>query len=159
MGQKCIKDYTVVYSQTSIEALENLIDTFTGTFGLPITIQDLFYYGVFCKNVTYANHNWDEDEAKDDDLEIPHQLTSACSTPQSRLDYTNSIIKQIMMGEIEKPEWMIHIEMTEDANKYGLAPSTFLYIMAKEDKYDKLAQKLIEFLYSPNLLMTMIWSY
>ena len=51
---------------------------------------------------------------------------------------------------------MEFIEMDTEVNEYGFAPSTFLYIKPKDPQYEALAQRLVEFLYSPNLLITMV---
>lgn len=148
-------DYTVIYSQPSIEALETLFEQIFQTFNLPYSIDDICYYGVFCKDITYSNFNWN-DPTLPSDLEIPEQLNGKCADIYSRLEYVRYTIKRIMMGEIERPEWMSFVEMTECANDYGQAPSTFLYIQEKEEKFKKLCSSLINFLYSPNKLTTMI---
>ena len=154
--EKCIRDYTVIYSQPSIEALENLIKDFIGTFGLAVDIHDMFCYGVFCKNITYANYKWIASEMFLDESDVPEILYKHCATPEEKLAYVDDLIDKIMCGEVEKPEWMQFIEMDSEVNEYGLAPSTFLYIKAKEPQYEALAQRLVEFLYSPNLLITMV---
>ena len=57
----CFYDYTVVNSQPSLEALENLIQEFSWTFGLTETIDDMFFYGVFFKPQNYANFKFNEE--------------------------------------------------------------------------------------------------
>ena len=42
---KCIRDYTVINSQPSIEALENLITEIFWAYGLCNSAEDIFYYG------------------------------------------------------------------------------------------------------------------
>lgn len=149
-----MRDYTVVYSSASKEALENLINETILLFNSQLSIDDMFYYGVFCKNETYANFkHWDEAPV---DLIIPTQLTNACSSSKDRITYVKEVIHNILQGSIEKPEWMLYVEMEEFVSEYNLAPSTFLYIYPKEEKYRRFGEKLIEFLYSPNLLITMI---
>lgn len=147
-------DYTFIYSSPSIEALENLIKSFLATFNIPKTIDEMFEYGVFCKPETYANFEfWDEAPLN---LCVPDNLTSVCSKPSDRMNYVKMIIEQIIKGEIDKPEWMLYVEQTASCNKFNDAPSTFLTIIPKSDEYRDLANKLIEFLYSPNLLITMV---
>ena len=152
--EKCYKDYTVINSQPSIEALENLMADFFGTFGMTETIDDLFYYGVFCKPQNYANYQFDLTENYG--FEIPYALTADCAKESEKLDYVQSIINQILRKEIKKPEWMKWIEMNMNCNEFEQAPSTFLTIIAKEPQYEALAQRLTEFLYSPNLTITMV---
>lgn len=149
-----MRDYTVVYSSASKEALENLINETILLFNSPLTIDDMFYYGVFCKCETYAHYDLWEDAPVE--LEIPFVLTNPCAKAQDRMDYVQGTIQQIVKGEIGKPEWMIYVEMEDYKTEYCLAPSTFLYIYPKEEKFRSFGEKLIEFLYSPNLLITMI---
>lgn len=150
----CFVDYTTVYSQPSIEALENLMKDFFGTFGLAETIEDLFYYGVFFKPNNYANYVFDIRE--DYGFEIPKQLTEEDCMAKSRYEYVEMIIDKVLKKEIEKPEWMKYIELNMTCDEFDRAPSTFLYILPKQKQYEALAQRLTEFLYSPNLLITMI---
>ena len=150
---KCVRDYTVVNSQPSIEALEKLMSAFFATFGMAETIDDLFYYGVFCKPQNYANFEFDIKENYG--FDIPYNIMN-CQATEEKIDYVKKLINQIMRKEITKPEWMKYVEMNTICNKYGQAPSTFLQIIPKESKYKALAQMLIEFLYSPNLLITMV---
>jgi hypothetical protein len=150
----CYKDYTTVNSQPSIEALENLMSKFFDTFGMTYNIDDLFYYGVFCKPQTYTNYHFDTSD--DYDFDIPDVLTAICSNYDEKLNYVNHIIEQVMKKEIVKPEWMKYIELNMNCNEFEQAPSTFLQIIPKQPQYEKLAQGLIDFLYSPNLLITML---
>ena len=151
---KCVRDYTVVNSQPSIEALEKLISDFCSTFGIVETIDDLFYYGVFCKPQNYANFKFDITEVYD--FDIPYNIINCQAKEEEKIDYVKKLINQIMRKEITKPEWMKYVEMNASCNEYNQAPSTFLQIIPKENKYKALAQRLIEFLYSPNLLITMV---
>ena len=122
-------------------------------FNSSLRIDDIFYYGVFCKPETYANYqHWDE---APESLEVPFELTNTCSTPNDRTNYVNNVIKEVLRGEIDKPSWMIYVEMEEVCNEYEQAPSTFLYIEVKDETYKILAEKLINFLYSPNLIITL----
>ena len=151
---KCVRDYTVVNSQPSIEALEKLISDFCSTFGIVETIDDLFYYGVFCKPQNYANFKFDITEVYD--FDIPYNITNCQAKEEEKIDYVEKLINQIMRKEITKPEWMKYVEMNASCNEYDQAPSTFLQIIPKENQYEALAQRLIEFLYSPNLTITML---
>ena len=150
---KCVRDYTVINSQPSIEALEKLISDFFGTFGMVETIDDLFYYGVFCKPQNYANFEFDIKENYG--FDIPYNIMNYQAT-EEKIDYVKKLINQIMRKEITKPEWMKYVEMNASCNEYNQAPSTFLQIIPKEKQYEVLAQRLIEFLYSPNLTITMV---
>ena len=156
MDKDCAKTYTVIYSQPSVEAFENLMNCFIRTFGIVPTLDEMFYYNVFCRDITYANYNWSDDTTYLDIESVPESLRNGYAPPDERLDLIHTLIKQITKGEIQKPDWMIRIEMNEEVNEYAMQPSTFLYLIPKEEKYKKLGERLIQFLYSPNLLITMI---
>ena len=142
---------TFVYSSNSIETLKDMLKEFFLVFNIPsITPDDLFYYGVFCKDITYANYKyWSEAPIT---LDIPEALTDVCHSEADRLEYVHYITNQIIKGEIKKPEWMLYVESEENCNEYDAAPSTFLYLIAKEGKYEKFATKVLDFLYSPNMI-------
>jgi hypothetical protein len=150
-----MKSYTVIYSENSIEACKKLLNEFFVTFNITgVYADDIFYYGVFCKDITYANFSdWGDAPS---DLNIPSTLTNPCNGLETRLEYVNDIMLKILMGEIEKPEWMTYIEMNTSADEYDQAPSTFLYVIPKNTKYTNLAAKLIEFLYSPNMIIRVV---
>ena len=153
--EKCIRDYTVINSQPSIEALDKLVrEFFWVTQGIAYTIDDVFYYGVFCKHQNYANYDFDT--TMDYDFELPYELLNVCANEDERLDFVLRTIKQVMHREIPKPEWMKYVEMNLECNVYGMPPSTFLYLEPIDSTYDTLTERLIEFLYSPNILMTMV---
>lgn len=150
------KQYSFVYSSACVEALRELMEEFFNIFELDVKLDDIFDYGVFCKEDTYANYkHWDEAPLE---LEVPYYLTNPTSSEKSRTEYVRGIIDQVITGEIEKPEWMIYVEMEETCNEYEQAPSNFLYLQVKDgmEKYEILGQKLIEFLYSPNLMTTLV---
>lgn len=150
-----MKDYTVIYSENCIESCKRLIDEFILTFNVTgVHSDDLFYYGVFCKDITYANFKgWDD---APEDLEIPEIFKNSCATHTSREEYVREVIDMILRGEIEKPQWMVYIEMETSVDEYDQAPSTFLYLMPKDEKYCNLALRLIEFLYSPNMMIRIV---
>lgn len=151
---KCVRDYTVINSYPSIEALDKLIAEIYWSQGLARSIDDVFYYGVFCKPQNYVNFKFEDED--DYDFEIPEQLISPCQSYSDRLDFVKRTIRQIMHREIPKPEWMKYIELNMDCNEYGMPPSTFLNLEAIDSTFDNVAKQLIEFLYSPNLNITMV---
>ena len=109
--EKCIRDYTVINSQPSIEALENLISDFLGTFGIAETIDDMFNYGVFCKPENYAN--FDYDTTFSNKLNVPLILSSYQSKEDEKIDYVKKIenmgnvivslmkFKRLMIGKLQ----------------------------------------------------------
>ena len=150
-----MKTITFVYSSESVEALKKLFTELRWVFGYTTVpeLNDMFYYGVFCKQNTYSNFNgWEK--AQGEGIEVPEMLTSVCPTPSEREYFVNRIIIEIIKGEIEKPEWMKYVEEEMSCNCCNAAPSTFLFLIPKDEKYRTLAARLLDFLYSPNMMTT-----
>ena len=150
-----MKTITFIYSSESVEAIKRLFTELRGVFGYTLIpeFDDMFYYGVFCKQNTYANFNgWEK--AQGEGIEVPEMLTSVCPTPSEREDFVERIIIEIIKGEIEKPEWMRYVEEETVCNCCDAAPSTFLILIPKDEKYRILAARLLDFLYSPNMMTT-----
>ena len=150
-----MKTITFIYSSESVEAIKRLFTELRGVFGYTLIpeFDDMFYYGVFCKSVTYANFNgWEK--AQGEGIEVPEMLTSVCPTPSEREDFVKRIIIEIIRGEIEKPEWLRYVEEETVCSCCDAAPSTFLILIPKDEKYRTLADRLLDFLYSPNMMTT-----
>ena len=150
-----MKTITFIYSSESVEALKNLFIELRWVFGYTLIpeFDDMFYYGVFCKSVTYANFNgWEK--AQREGIEVPEILTAMCPTPSEKEDFVKRIIIEIIRGEIEKPEWMKYVEEEMSCSCCNAAPSTFLFLIPKDEKYRTLAARLLDFLYSPNMMTT-----
>lgn len=149
--------FTCIYSSECVEPAKNLVNTFLSLFAYKekLSFDDLFYAGIFCKPETYANYRDIFDNIGDEDGYVA-ALTSPCSTEQERLNLVEGLIIEIIKGEKKKPEWMVMIEATEVCGDYEMAPSTFLYLICKDEKYQPLADTMIRFLYSPNLMITML---
>ena len=150
-----MKTITFIYSSESVEAIKRLFTELRGVFGYTLIpeFDDMFYYGVFCKQNTYSNFNgWEK--AQGEGIEVPEMLTSVCPTPSEREYFVNRIIIEIIKGEIEKPEWMKYVEEEMSCNCCNAAPSTFLFLIPKDEKYRTLAARLLDFLYSHNMMTT-----
>lgn len=145
---------TFIYSSRSVEALKDVFAELQHIFGrnnIP-DFEDIFYYGVFCKPCNYAFFKYWDDAP--DSLEIPEIITNGWSKKSEKLDYVRKTINEIMRGEIKKPEWMKYVEEEEICNQFEAAPSTFLNLLPKEEKYQGLANTFLYFLYSPNMMVT-----
>ena len=150
-----MKTITFVYSSESVEALKNLFTELRRVIGYTTVpeLNDMFYYGVFCKQNTYSNFNgWEK--AQGEGIEVPEMLTSVCPTPSEKEDFVKRTINEIIKGEIEKPEWMKYVEEESVCSCCNAAPSTFLTLIPKDEKYRTLADRLLDFLYSPNMMTT-----
>ena len=142
-----MKTITFIYSSESVEALKKLFTELRWVFGYTTVpeLNDMFYYGVFCKPNTYANFNrWEK--AQGEGIEVPEILTAMCPTPSEKEDFVKRIIIEIIRGEIEKPEWMKYVEEEMSCSCCNAAPSTFLILIPKDEKYRTLAARLLDFL-------------
>lgn len=151
-----MKTLTFIYSSEAVDALKELFEELRNLFGYTVipTLDEMFYYGVFCKTNTYSNFKyWDDSTI---DFDIPDVFTSVCASSTVRYNYVETTIQEIIKGEIEKPEWMKYIEEEETCNSFDAAPSTFLRLIPKNEKYNELADKLLGFLYAPNMMVTEI---
>lgn len=146
---------TFIYSSSSVEPFKDLVNTMLKTFDEHVlTVDDIFYYGVFCNDGVYATFDWSNPDCYD--FEIPDILTDTCVKMSDKVSFVKTMIERIMWGEMEKPEWMIYIEQELSVNKFEQSPSTFLFVSSKDSRFTVLGEKLIEFLYSPNKLTTML---
>lgn len=144
---------STIYSQPSIDKVKQLVNTFLYTFGhYTLDFDNMFYYGIFCSASTYANYDWVELDREAINFEIPFNLTSSCSTSDERINYVETIIEDVMLNKIEKPEWMLFIENETSCgdNCCEVKPSNFLRLYPKKEEYKGIGESLIEFLYSPN---------
>jgi hypothetical protein len=143
---------TIINSQACILGLINLMTEFFKTFKLPYSIDDIFYYGVFCKEETYANffRYLCPDKMDTITFEVPDILCAPHGTARNRKEYVEKQIDKILIGEIEKPEWMKYVELSCDVTPNNVPISTFLYIKGKKPEYNFLATALKEYLYSMN---------
>lgn len=133
-------------SYRSIEALIDMINEMLSVFGITdMVIEDMFHYGVFCKAETYAGFQ-DWESAINAGIEVPTELYGGCNSFDGKVAYINQVISDILENGKDKPDWMIYVEENEKCN--GLMPSTFLVLQPVEEYFDKLGNKIIDFLYS-----------
>lgn len=148
--------FTCVYSSHSLLKVKELVNYFMSEYtDTGLTFDDMFYAGVFCKRSTYANYDgWD---MLPDSVEEPEPLVSICVTEQERLNYVEEVITAVVKGEIPKPEWMIEIEGTAICDEESaMSPSTYLLLVPKSAEHEELGNRLLEFLYSLNILSTLL---
>ena len=123
------------WQDDSLAIVKELVNEFIGVIGdSKVTFEDAFYAGVFADAYTYYE---DEDE---DDTSTRPEFNS--------YEEVESLIEDILTGKIEKPEWMNRAEEKESYSYYE--PNRYLYIKAKDAKYENIATLLKKFLNSPD---------
>lgn len=148
---KCGIELTYVYSSPCILYLRDLIETLSSTFSIKDNLDDMFWYGVFCNAETYAYYK----HYNRCDSEVPSILKNQNKPLGAKLTYVSDVINKVIKSEMDKPEWMFFVEENETFNKFSDSPSTFLYLIPKDKKYIDLGKALTNFLYSPNLMMSL----
>lgn len=148
---KCCKELSYVYSSPCIYYLKELMGQLGPTFSVKDKLDDMFWYGVFCNPETYANYR----EYRRCDEPVPPILMNELESVSSKMDFVKGVIERVVRGEEAKPGWMFFVEEYKAFNEFGDSPSTFLYIVPKDEKYRKFGEALTNFLYSPNLMMTL----
>ena len=139
-------------SYSSEMAFVDMVNEFLRVFGIVDTItDDIFFHGVFCKEITYAGFDgWEQ--AIEEGVNVPSELYGGCNSEESKVIYVNETIRDIIMNGAIKPEWMTYVEENHLCD--GLPPSTYLYIIPGEEYYGTLAEKITDFLYSTNFSAT-----
>lgn len=144
-GKGCAILFT--YSSTSIIPLKRMVNGFLEALGIEETsFDDLFHYGVFCKTETYANYKWSYTDTQK--VDVPEMLTSGLNSHDTKSYFVENLMRLVITGQVNKPEWMIFIEQEEMCYE-GYPPSTFITLMAKDERFEKLTTLITEFLYSP----------
>lgn len=147
----CENVLTYIYSSPCISYLHELIESLDSTFSIKENMDDMFWHGIFCNPETYANFRYYD---RCDEI-VPDILTNVGQSTSSKVDYIKDVINKVIKGEMEKPPYFLFVEENESFNKFEDAPSTFLYLIPKEEKYRKFGEALLNFLYSPNLMTTL----
>jgi len=127
------------YYSESVSAAKEMIDEFLKVLQIEKTSDDLFYIECMCDVDQYIDH-FDNDDNEEDRTNDPD--TQPTET-ELRL-----LIEDVITGKVKKPKWMKDVEDNEDYGDGYLVPTT-LYIIPKDKKYKKLAEKIIALVNSP----------
>jgi hypothetical protein len=129
---------TVIYTyqDSKVEATE-LLQEILNLIGDDSKVEDLFFIGTFCDADVYT------EKISRDKYNMPEDYPSGY---KEQYKYIDNIIERILKGEIEKPKWMEDAETNEDYDCFN--PNTNLIIIPKNEKYNTLAKKMINFLNS-----------
>lgn len=129
------------YSGGCDEKAKELIDEFLKVLGSDKKSEDMFWMGIFL----------DDFDPFFDDLEEPELLSPELKKVYNmgyseQREWAEEQVQKILKGEIEEPDWM---KEAEDRENYdGFTGETTFYILAKEEKYNDLAERISDFLYS-----------
>lgn len=128
------------YSEGSESAVKDMVNEMLKVLGHEDkSFDDLFHSGVFLSdNDVYL----ESDKVPEEFSHFPEEFSHFNSEGFSEF------IKKVIKGELKKPEWMSDVEEEEDWNCFR--SDTSLYLISKDEKYEKLGNKIIKFLYSTN---------
>lgn len=117
-----------VFQDASLSAFKELVDAMILTFKVPYSTEEMFGCDVFLDDTYYYVEGYRE-----------YQNSEETVTYET----IGKIMDSILLGEIEKPEWMKEIEnQTQRA--------TSLYIIPKKPEFGKLSKQILNFLNSPS---------
>ena len=118
------------YQESSLQPLRDMVNEMLKIFDRKETFDDIFSADVFLESTyNYLESNNCPTDVDKKELEL--------------------LIDKILKKEIEKPEWMKACEEEEDSYDY-YQKSTQVYLIARNEKYSELANKILKFLNSPN---------
>lgn len=121
------------YSEGSESAVKDMVNEMLKVLSHEDkSFDDLFHSGVFLSDI---------------DIYIECDIVPEEFSHFNSEDFSE-FIKKVIKGELKKPEWMSDVEEEEDWD--GFRSDTSLYLISKDEKYEKLGNKIIKFLYSTN---------
>lgn len=124
------------YSEGSEPAVIEMINELFESFGIDKKCEDVFDTVVLADEYQYSSYL----EGLDEDDELAQKFKD--------IDI-NEFVEEVRQGKAEKPDWFKTVEELEDSWSY-YTPDTYLHLIPKDKKYEKLAEKVIDFLYSTN---------
>jgi uncharacterized membrane protein YheB (UPF0754 family) len=132
------------YSDRSLGALRQMIDSVFKTFGINKTCDDVF--AVSIQPESYDRYH----DAISELEELPKELEGWGKASWSAQDgMIGEFLDKIATGEAEKPDWLEDIEeRVKRSRQDGEGPSTVLNIVPKKPEYENLAELVTKFLYS-----------
>lgn len=133
------------YSSGTLSSVKILINEMFDLFSNPLRADDIFYFGIFCAYITYANFDWETYNTNN--IEVPDILMSDMTPTSDKMEYVENIINQVLTEKIEKPEWMVKVEQEYSCFNCQ-SPSTFLTVKAKDERWEAYGHLLTDFLYS-----------
>jgi len=124
------------YSESSVTALEDMINELFKTLNINKTCEDVFKLVVIGGDqYLYSEYIA---ELKENDENYPEGITEETDVRE--------IFDKVKYGELEKPDWFNKAEEKEHWS--GYRPDTYLHIIAKDKSYENLAKLIYNFLYS-----------
>jgi hypothetical protein len=122
------------YSGGSLSAVKDLVNEMLKVFGKTETFDDIFYADVFCEDLdTYLEDDLYSNFIEENENEAVSDI--------------KVLVDDILTGKVERPKWMDEVEEEESRCDY-FTPETALYLKAKDEKYNELANKLLKYLNS-----------
>jgi hypothetical protein len=147
------------YSDSCDTALKDLFNELKSVFNIKENIEDVFYISVLCEEYIYNEYltedelninNYEINELKTD-LEMSNSLIKALK--KEELDHKeidkiiNKIIGDVQYNRIKKPNWMGKAE-NHESGWSNYPPDTYISLIPKEEKYEKIAKLFYDLIYS-----------
>jgi predicted transcriptional regulator len=151
---------TVLYTYSGgvDKILEELFNEQRKVFNIKETLTDIFHISILCEEHEYYDYlterldilDYTEDEFRAK-FELPEDIIVSFKEydHKSISSYIKSTIEAVKHNKIAKPKWMEEIEKHEDYDSY-LTPSTYIYLIAKDEKYEAMAKMFDDLIYGTN---------
>lgn len=123
------------YSGGAVKPFKEMINELLKTFGVETTCEDMFDTVILCDE-SYPYSEWLENLEPDDYPEGVDENTNI-----------SELFEEVATGKIPKPAWFEDAESAETCCDY-YTPSTYLYLIPKDEKYRKIGALIKAFLYS-----------
>lgn len=129
------------FSESSVEPAKKLVNAFAKLMGYPKAAEEMFFFECFPS----FHEQWDSyvEAKEEDELTEEDKAINAMSYGDRQL-YFSQLKLDICMNKKERPHWL-----DEDHSRWGddyIESKIFIY--PKDAKYQEVADKLKEFLYS-----------
>jgi hypothetical protein len=125
------------YSENSEGALKDMINEIFSVLRVGKRCEDVFTLSVTLDGIEYYGYYFENNDKPDEFADLE----------DSKLDEAiEAVVKKVVNGEIQKPQWMKDAEEHEDGE--GYRPGTTLNIVPKLPEYEKLSKLITNFLYS-----------
>jgi len=141
------------YSHGCDVVLEKLFNELRDVFNIKESINDMFYISTLCDDdgyYSYLSEKLDNDDWENKELEISEELLLILKDEnadwKALSNAVNEAKEDVKYNRTEKPKWMHEAE--KDSGWDGFASSTYINIIPKEEKYEKVATLFYNLIYS-----------
>lgn len=134
---------TTIYthSERSLQAAKDMVSSFLSVLAPDKKVEDIFKFVVMFDRGGYDSTIEYLTDYSSEEVDFSDELKSVIDKGE-----VEKIADEVRQGLIDKPEWMLELEDSDDWDEYD--QDTTLFIIPKSPEYVDIAKKMSEFLYS-----------